>query len=50
MISHIDVEYNCLKLGFPPRVKDAYMFGASVYDGGDIYYNLNHIEGYKLKL
>ena len=37
VISHIDVEYNCLRLGFPPCAKDAYLFDASVYDGGDDY-------------
>lgn len=37
IISHIDMEYHCLKLGFSPCAEDAYMFEASAYDGEDDY-------------
>lgn len=37
VISHIDAEYKCLNLGFPPRAEDVHMFDAFAYDGGDDY-------------
>lgn len=37
IISRIDMEYHCLKLGFSPCAEDAYMFEAFAYDGEDDY-------------
>lgn len=37
VISRIDTEYNCLKLGFSPCNEDVCMFEASAYDGENDY-------------
>lgn len=47
VIAHIDMKYNCLKLGFTPCAADAYMFEAAVYNGGNdyrLFYRGNELE------